>query len=254
MVVVPSDMMTIFIFNCKLLSLRIMKYLALVSILLIVSCQNSTETPVNNNPQVEEPAEITENNEAAEALDEFAALMEDLRTESDSIVESHKKSYTPFDGVNRKPDTAPLNFNTFSWENRFNYSFSETPNFERYEKDDHDSYTVRTLVDGVIYEIAVEDYEKLGADKIDAGFTKYIHEKFISNFGSEVKDAYELQTEDGVYGYASCYRYEMNERTYLGDLISFGFQDKMVRFSITAKGNYENASRAQEFVNAFVIL
>ncbi|NOQ75817.1 MAG: hypothetical protein GQ574_27680 [Crocinitomix sp.] len=231
-----------------------MKYFSLLSIILIVSCQNSTETPENNNLQVEEPTEIAENNEAAEALDEFADLMEELRTGSDSIVDGRKKLYTAFDGVTRKPNTASLNFSTYSWEDRFNYSFPETPNFEKFTKNDHDSYTMRTLVDGVIYEISVEDYEKLGADKIDAGFTKYIHEKFISNFGSEVKDAYELETAEDVYGYASCYRYEMNERTYLADLISFGFQDKMVRFSITAKGNYENAARVQEFVDAFVIL
>ena len=231
-----------------------MKYFALVSIILITSCQHSSETPENKKPSVEEPTEIIENNEAEEALDDFAALMEELRSESDSIIDSRKRLYTPFDGVNRKPRSSPLNFSIYSYEDRFNYAFPETPNFEKFVKDDHDSYTMRTLVDGVIYEMSVEDYEKLGADKIDAGFTKYIHEKFISNFGGDVQDAYELQTAEGVFGYASCYRYEMNERTYLADLISFGFQDKMVRFSITAKGNYENAARTQEFVDAFVIL
>lgn len=231
-----------------------MKYLAIASLILIVSCQNSTETSENMDAQVEEPVEVIEKDETTEVLDGFADIMEELRVESDSIIDSHKKPYTPYDGVNRKPNTTPLNFNIFSWEDCFNYSFPETPNFEEFVKDDHDSYAVRTLVDGVIYEIAVEDYEKLGADKIDAGFTKYIHEKFIKNFGGEVKDEYELQTANGVFGYASCYRYEMNERTYLGDLVSFGFQDKMIRFSITAKGQYENGQRAQEFVDAFVIL
>jgi hypothetical protein len=231
-----------------------MKYLAFFSILFIVSCQDAVEPVENDSAQIEAPTENTEMNDAEEALDGFASMMEELKAESDSVVDSHQKLYTPFDGVNSKPNTTPLNFNTYTWENRFNYSFPEVPNFEEFIKDDHDSHAVRTLVDGVIYEIDVEDYEKLGAEKVDGGFTKYIHEKFISNFGGEVKDAYVLQTAVGVYGYASSYAYEMNERKYLVDLISFGFQDKMVRFAITAKGQYENANRVQEFVDAFVIL
>jgi hypothetical protein len=231
-----------------------MRYLVLFSILFIVSCQDATETAENNISAVETLVENIETTETNEALDEFATVIEELQTESDSIIDSQQKLYTPFAGVNRKPNTTPLNFKTFSWEKRFNYSFPDTPNFEEFIKDDHDSYAVRILVDGVIYEVDVEDYEKLGAEKIDAAFTKYIHEKFISNFGGEVKDAYTLQTANGVYGFASCYAYEMNGRKYLGDLISFGFQDKMVRFGVTAKGQYENANRVQEFVSAFVIL
>jgi hypothetical protein len=231
-----------------------MKYLAILSIFFIVSCQDAAETAENDSAQIEAPIDNTEMNDAEETLDGFTSMMEELKAESDSVVDSHQKLYTPFDGVNRKPNTTALNFNTYSWENYFNYSFPEIPNFEEFVKDDHDSHATRTLVDGVIYEIDIEDYEKLGAEKVDAGFTKYIHEKFISNFGGEVKDAYTLQTTDGVYGYASCYSYEMNGRNYLADLVSFGFQDKMVRFAITAKGQFENANRVQEFVDAFVIL
>ena len=46
----------------------------------------------------------------------------------------------------------------------------------------------------------------------------------------------------------------MNDKVYLTDLISFGFQDKMVRFAVTAKGQFENTLRVKEFVDGFEIL
>lgn len=229
-----------------------MKYIALLSMVFVFACQNSTETPENNAEETTEPIESADNNNLNEELNNSS--IDNLMAESGSNLENQKKRYEPFDGVNRKPNNSPLNFNTYSWDDRFNYTFPVEPNFEKFTKDDHDSYAARTLVDGIIYEIAVEDYEKLGADKIDAGFTNYIHETFISNFSGEVRDVFTLQTAEDVYGFASCYSYEINNRKYLADIVSFGFQDKMVRFTVSAKGQFENAVRLKEFIDAFEIL
>jgi hypothetical protein len=231
-----------------------MKYSSILILLFVFACSDSSQPNENEQVQTPEPTVDAEIDEINESMDQFSALMDELQADSDSVADSKKKAFQPFDGVSRKTNNAPLNFNTYSYNDQFNYTFPQTPGFEKYEKDDHDSYAARTLVEGIIYEIAVEDYEKLGADKIDAGFTKYIHEQYISSFSDDIKESYELTTDAGVYGFATCYQYEMSERVYFTDLVTFGFQDKMVRFSVTAKVNFENAVRVKEFVDGFEIL
>lgn len=228
-----------------------MKYIAVLFVVILFSCQNAddrSEDVLNINAQTDSTIEINSNHEVSNNF------MEVEVSNGDSISESQPTSYTPFSGVNRKPAGQRLILNTYDWKGFFSYSFPEEHQFEKFEKDDHDSYAARTLIDGVIYEVAIEDYEKLGADKIDAGFTQYIHEEFISHFSGEIEDSNTLETDAGVYGFASCYRYEMNGRKYLADIISFGFQDKMVRFNITAKGQFESAARLTLFVGGFEIL
>lgn len=231
-----------------------MKYLlSLLTLFLIFSCENSIESSENEQEQNPESLEVMDKEELNEAVNEVTSLINEMRVASDTTIDSDKKSFKAFEGVERKTDNTPLNFNTYAWEDQFDYTFPESPGFEKFEKDDHDSYAARTLVDGIIYEVAIEDYEKLGADKVDAGFTKYIHDEFISNFSDEILDSYEIKTSPRIYGFSSCYRYEMKGRVYLADIVTFGFQDKMVRFLITAKNEYENALRVKEFVSGLEV-
>lgn len=234
----PNTLITLFLFSCGILA----------------SCNTTTPQADNfESPKEHEHSSETES-DYEKKMSNFMEEMDQLMAESDSLLEANKKELQVSENVNRKENVEPLNFNDYNWDGSFYYSYPQEAVFLETKKEDHTTFLAQSIVKGIVYGITIEDYSVLGEDKIDAGFTNYIHEKYILHFEGVIDDQYELKTENESFGFYSCYHYQLDNEEFYVDLVSFGFYDKMVRLSVTSKSKYENARRVQEFFDAFEIV
>jgi hypothetical protein len=232
-----------------------MKFLILIlPALLLTACVNDTKNEQSElEDKLDEMKDQAEQGDLDSAMDDFKVEFDRIMAESDSILDALKRDFAAYDGVERRVRDVDLVLEKYDWENRIEFLYPAEPIFRMVEKADHDTYTTMSVVEGVIYTVKISDYAELGADKIDAGFTNYQHEKYIQYLDGESQDGYELKTEEGMSGFASAFIYSMDDNTYYSDMVTYSYSDLMIQFTITSKVSFENKLRVQDFMDGFAV-
>lgn len=207
----------------------------------------------------QEEKHLNEANDVLEEMEsEFEKSMNELQAEMeanlDSAMSSLRIDFEPSSMVDRYTNEEPLEFKDQNWDGSFYFLFPVEPEFNETEKDDHTTFTASEIVSGTIYEVSIEDYQELGEEVIDEGFTEFIHKGLVDHMGGDVFEYQYLNTDDGSFGFYSCYTYDLGEHSYMVDHVTYGFYDKMVHLIVTSRPKCESSTRVTEFIEGFEIV